>query len=193
MSVWTIPRQWEGATVAVMASGPSMSPMVAELVLSLRIPAIVVNNTFRLAPWADILYAADAKWWQVTPGAMEFAGKKVSCEPVPGVDNLRNAGMTGYSDEADCVHTYSNSGAQAIQIAAKAGARKILLLGFDMHGTHWHGAHEKPLRNTEPSTFQRWIESMATLAAELKRRGVEVVNCTPGSALRCFPMAEGSK
>ncbi|MBI3150079.1 MAG: hypothetical protein HYZ17_16365 [Betaproteobacteria bacterium] len=190
MTAWSIPREWEGETVAVLASGPSMSQDVADRVRAAGIPAIVVNNTFRLAPWADILYAADAKWWDATPDAMRFAGLKVSCEPVRGAMSLRNAGKLGYSDEPDCVHTFGNSGAQAIQIGAKAGGARILLFGFDMRGGHWHGEHQKPLRNTTPASFERWAADMQTLAVALAQRGVAVINCTPGSALRCFP--EGS-
>jgi hypothetical protein len=187
MSSWTIPREWAGRTVAVLASGPSMSEAAADKVRERRIPAVVVNNTFRLAPWADLLYAADAAWWAQTPKAFGFDGLKVSCEPVRGLLHLRNAGRFGYSDDADCVHTYGNSGAQAIQIAAKAGAARILLLGFDMHGTHWHGLHPKPLRNTTPELMGAWCHNMKQLATELALRAVDVLNCTPGSALTCFP------
>jgi len=184
---WSIPREWAGETVAILASGPSMSQAVADRVRAAGIPSIAVNNTFRLAPWADILYAADSKWWACTPDALRFAGLKVSCEGVRGALSLRNAGKVGYSDEPDCVHTFGNSGAQAIQIAAKAGAARILLLGFDMRGTHWHGRHPEPqLRNTDPQLMLRWCDDMRLLEAELRKRGTMVLNCTPGSALKCF-------
>ena len=41
---WTVPRLWPGATVAVLASGPSMSAAVAEEVRRSGVPTIVVNN-----------------------------------------------------------------------------------------------------------------------------------------------------
>ena len=73
---WTVPPLWQGETCAVLASGPSMSREVAELVRG-RVRVIAVNNQGidtevngklepALAPWADVLYAADAKWWQAT-------------------------------------------------------------------------------------------------------------------------------
>jgi hypothetical protein len=185
---WSVPPgEWKGKTVAVLASGSSMSQSLADQVRAEGLRAIVVNSTFRLAPWADLLYGADASWWKTTPGARQFAGMKVSCEPVKGVLNLRNAGKTGYSEDAGCVHTYGNSGAQAIQIAAKGGAARILLYGFDMRGGHWHGEHPKPLRSTSPGTFEKWIQGMEALAAELAKREIAVENRTPGSALKCFP------
>lgn len=186
---WTIPRLWEGATVAVLASGPSMSQTVADQVHVAGIQAIAVNTTFQLAPWAAVLYAADSAWWRNTPGALEFRGLKVSCEEVLGVERLMSAGRVGYTDDPALVYTFSNSGAQAIQIAAKAGARRILLLGMDMKGGHWHGAHPAPLRNTHPELYAIWRSYLPTLATALQERGVEVVNCSPTSAIDCWPKA----
>jgi hypothetical protein len=123
VSYWSVPPMWKGQTVAVLASGPSMSQAVADAVHAAGIPAIVTNDTFRLAPWAQILYAADTEWWGHTAGAKDFAGLKVSCQAVPGVLMLHNAGNVGYSPDPACVHTYGNSGAQAIQVAAKARRR----------------------------------------------------------------------
>lgn len=185
---WSIPRAHEGRTVAVLASGPSMSQRVADALHIAGVPCVAVNTTHRLAPWAWALYAADVEWW-VHPSnvdAHRFEGLRVSCQQVKGVHLLRNAGTIGYSDDADCVHTYGNSGAQALQIAVKAGARRVLLAGFDMGGCHWHGKHPAGLRETSQELYARWVERYATLAPLLALRGVDVVNVTPGSALQCF-------
>lgn len=185
---WAIPRIWVGRTVAILASGPSMSKAVATAIKDAGIPAIAVNSTYRLAPWAWLLYAADCEWWSHPENrdAASFQGLKVSCQPIPGVLQLRNAGTVGYSDDLDCVHTLGNSGGQALQIAAKAGASRILLCGFDMHGGHWHGAHPYGLRDTAQETYAIWRSRFAEVAPMLSERGIDVVNVTPGSALTCF-------
>jgi hypothetical protein len=185
--LWTIPRKFEGGTMAVLASGPSMSQELADQVHAAGVPAIAVNTTFRLAPWAWMLYGADAAWWQNTPGALEFRGQKLSCEQVRGIPRIGQAGRVGYTDDPALVYTFSNSGAQAIQIAAKSGARRILLLGMDMSGGHWHGEHPAPLRRTDPDLYPVWRGHMAVLAKALADRGVEVLNCSPESALECWP------
>ena len=46
------------------------------------------------------------------------------------------------------------------------------------------------LRETLPETYTRWVQRFAALAPLLAARGVDVVNCTPGSALRCFRFAD---
>jgi hypothetical protein len=187
MQAWTIPRLWEGKTVAVLASGPSMSRAVADDVFAAGIPAIVVNDTYLLAPWADMLYAADAAWWAAHPGAADFQGLRVTVQDVGCALKLRCSGPAGFDPHPGAVRSGGHSGHQAVHIAMHAGARRILLCGFDMRGTHWHGPHPEPLRNTAAGTFGRWIEAFAELGAAARQLGIEIVNCTPGSALTCVP------
>lgn len=188
---WTVPRLWEGQTVAILASGPSMSQEVCDRVRAAGVPAIAINETWRLAPWAAMLYAADPEWWNF-PGnraLREFCGLKVSCMPVSGVMQLRNSGTEGFDQDPSAVRTGGNSGYQAIHVAVHAGAARVLLCGFDMRGgaEHWHGRHPHPLKQTDEEQFDRWIRRFGTLAAALRGR-VDIANCTPGSALQCFRM-----
>lgn len=182
---------WAVRTVAILASGPSMSAEVARTVRSAGIPTIVVNTTHRLAPWADLLYAADEAWWshQDNADARRFAGLRVSVGVVPGVLRLRNGGTVGFDPDPQSLRTGGNSGYQALHIAVHAGAARVLLCGFDLRGCHWHGPHPSPLRKTEPEVYARWRERYATLLPALAERGVDVVNTTPGSALECFRRA----
>ena len=167
-----------------------MSLSVAEAVRLADVPAIAINNTFRLAPWADMLYAADTEWWENTPDALKFAGLKVSVSGGigPSVLGLRTTGTTGFDPDPECLRTGGNSGYQAVHIAAHAGADRILLCGFNMGGVHWHGPHQRPLRTTMASTYESWIDRFATLAKAFSDRGgPQVINCTPGTALHCWP------
>lgn len=177
---------WAGAAVAVLASGPSMSQEVADRVHAAGLPAIAINNTYLLAPWADMLYAADEEWWRVHRAAAEFRGLKVTAGVVPGVARVTCTGLDGIDMTPGCVRTGGNSGYQAIQLAAQAGARRVLLLGFDMHGSHWHGDHGPGLRNTTADLFAKWVKRFDSAAPLLAAAGIDVVNCTPGSAIRCF-------
>lgn len=182
-TAWKVPPMWRGRTVAVLASGPSMSLQVATLARRAG-AAVAVNDTYRLAPWADVLYGADADWWRRNPQARDFPGLKVCADDSllwPEVLNLRHTGKSGFDPDPTCIRSGGNSGYQAVHVAAQAGAARILLCGFDMGGGHWHGA---PAPAAE--RFTTWIKHFATLADGLGARGVEVINCTPGSALTCF-------
>lgn len=187
---FAMPRMWVGQTAVILASGPSMSESVAQSVHESGCRSIAVNNTFRLAPWADILYAADEVWWKNTPDAMQFAGLKVSVGCIKGVHQMRNSGKVGFDPDPTALRTGGNSGYQAIHLAAHAGAATILLCGFDMHtrdGHHWHADHVAPLRMTHADHYPNWIRHFETLHTDLRNRGVMVFNCTPGSAVTAFP------
>ncbi len=192
MSYWTVPPMWTGRTVAVLASGPSMSQAVADAVRHL--PRIAVNTTYQLARDAEVVYASDATWWAKHPEAALGPGIKASIELVPrhapkfpyDVVVLRNTGVQGFDPDPACLRTTGNSGGCAIQIAVHARAARILLLGFDMRGGHWHGPHPKGLSNPSSGFLERSAAAIARMARMIT--GVEIINCTPGSALRCFPM-----
>lgn len=187
---WKVPPMWKGRTVAILASGPSMSPSVISRVVAAGLPAIVINNSWRLHPKAEVLYAADQIWWETE--RPDFQGLKVTAgdSNLPSdVHALRITGADGFDPDPECVRTGGNSGYAAVHLAAHAGASRILLFGFDMRPGHWHGDHPRPLRNAPAETYDRWVRRFAGLSEALKARGVEVINCTPGSALTCFPVA----
>lgn len=181
---------WDAQQAVVLASGPSMSQAVADAVRYVtELRVIAVNSTFRLAPWADMLYAADERWWAVNKAdALAFTGLKVTVSQTmqPEVLLLKNSGTQGFDPDPGAIRTGGNSGYQAVHIAAHAGVRRILLCGFDMKGKHWHPDHPHPLRETQEACFLRWRRHFVDLGDELRRRGVEVWNCTPDSALDCF-------
>lgn len=201
--MWSVPRMWPGDTCAVLASGSSMTQEVADTVRAAGIRAIAVNTTFQLAPWADLLYAADETWWKVwwrnrEGNASDFPGLKVMCTPLamptmcapfPGIRVLKSTGRDGFDEDPANVRTGGNSGYQAIHVATHAGCSRILLCGFDMHGGHWHGRHPEPLRE-HGNDYSAWFPLFAKLWTELQQRGIEVLNCTSRSALKCFPMAD---
>ena len=187
---WKVPRMWQGKTVAILATGPSLTPQQCSIVAAAGLPAIAINDSFRLAPDAAMLYAADGAWWtHHAQDALKFPGLKVTAQDscvFRQVLLLKPTGTEGFDPDPACLRTGGNSGYQAIHIAIHAGASRILLLGFDMSaakGAHWFGKHPAPLRNTVPSSYEAWKGRFPALAG----RGAEIINCTPGSALTCYP------
>lgn len=193
---WRIEQNWAGQTCAVLASGESMGPEVAEAVRqAAAVRVIVTNNTFRLARWADILFAADAPWWdKYHAETAGFLGLKVCADgsgtKYDDVLQIQNSGLEGFDPDPSRIRCGGCSGYAAVHIAAHLGCARILLCGFDMKGGHWHEPHKYPLREHGDGIYERWIARFGTLAPELAARGIEVLNCTPGSALRCFPAAD---
>lgn len=159
----------------VLATGQSMNQEMANFVRG-KCNVVAVSDAYKLAPWADALVSNDAGWWRAHPDAMNFAGQKYCGVKYEGTITVKR----DIAFESSC-----NSGLLGMRVARDLGATTILLLGFDMHGTHFFGAHPKPLSNTTAQRFavhrgqfRRWNA--------LKDK-CPVINCTPGSALKLFP------
>lgn len=187
----TVPKLCPGGTVVCIGGGPSLTPEDVEYCRGKVSAAIAVNDAYKLAPWADVLYAADRQWWRWHNGAPTFTGLKFTVQTSrvwSGVGVLENTGQTGLEMNPSGVRTGMNSGYQAINVAVHLGASRILLLGYDMQCVggkkHWFGDHPTKIR----PPFSAFLPHFRTLVEPLKALGVSVVNCTPHSALKCFPM-----
>lgn len=182
---WRVPLLWAGQTVAILGSGESMSQRIADAVKAAGVSAIAINTTYELAPWADLLFGADASWWHNNPAALRFAGLKVTASDgcrFPEVKRLRNTGPEGFDPDPECLRTGGNGGYAGAHIAAQGGAARILLCGFDMRGKHWHAPHKT--RNPTLRSFERWAQRFKGLRDALAAREVELINCTPNSAIK---------
>lgn len=89
----------------------------------------------------------------------------------------------------DVMHYGTNSGYQAIGLAYLMGARKILLLGYDMSldeagKRHFFGDHPGALHTG--SDYRGWAPLFLPLAVDLAHEGVEVINCSRRTALTAF-------
>ena len=181
-----VPRLWPDSLIVCLGTGPSLTGADVTRVQGQRV--IAINNAYQLAPWADVLYACDAKWWRWHQGARGFLGRKYTLAPgvreYPEVEALRNTGPTGLETDPHGLRTGHNSGYQAVGIAVHLGARMIVLLGYDMQGDHYFGRHPD---GTKPP-FTRCLAAFATLVEPLAALGIAVINCTRQTALTCFPL-----
>jgi hypothetical protein len=84
-----------------------------------------------------------------------------------------------------------NSGFQCLNLAAQFGAKRILLVGYDMRvdlGEHWHPRHYPPLSNPHPNdNLPRWRAAIDGAAEFFAQAGIEIVNCSPVSLLKAYP------
>lgn len=191
-----------------IASGPSLTREDVEAARG-KAEVIVVNDCWRLAPWADHLYAADHAWWNYHGAAVlaGFHGRRWTQQPIAKprkeqkdvIERFRLMPVGGKWERGlgiDCIHypdVHGNGGYQAINLAFLLGATEIVLLGYDMKRdgdqikgrSHWFGEHPKQI-NCSPD-YLACAGVFPELAAALKERGVDVINCTRETALTCFP------
>lgn len=160
---------------------------------------ITVNTTFRLAPWADAHYSSDHDWWAANLPEMRlnclgelwtgYATATIAddvkvCPYVKsGRGILKKAGQIAWG---------GNSGYCAMGLAYQFGAKRIILIGFDMSDPngkeHWHGSHDNKIK--KPFNFPMWSQRFKEAAIDFEKLGVEVINCSRHTALRCFKRAK---
>ncbi len=219
--------EWTGGTVALIGGGPSVTMddvvFLHDAHRAGLINCIAINASYLWAPWADLCYFADAKWWrwhsdgidipkldlkaaEVKQLFAEFNGQKCSIHHgekiiddlnVHILKNARGHGNhgTGISLDSKSIVTGRHSGYQALNIAILAGASKVLLIGFDAKmaedgQTHFHGGH--PVKEGG-HVYKMYKESFSPIERDLIRLNVEVVNCSPDSAINAFrktPLAD---
>lgn len=190
----SVPKLWPVNSVCVcLGGGPSLTAEDAEYCRG-KSYTVAVNDSHKLAAWADVLYACDAKYWDHYEGVPSFTGLKFTLEARaerwPGVQALKRAGPHGLElDPAEGIAVGTNSGFQALGIAVQLGATHIILLGYDMmvgpHGrTHWFGKHPRPLECR--ADYNLFIASFATAVVPLREAGIRVTNCSRQTALDCF-------
>jgi hypothetical protein len=151
-----------------------MSGDLAERVRGNKVCA--VSNAYELAPWADMLVANDIRWWQKHPDAYKFQGRKFSANVINGVERCK----------PNTFGSLSNSGVLGLDAVRNAGATKVVMLGFDMHGTHFFGPYQNGCTNT--SDRRREVHKSQFAQWKKKNPNIEVLNATEGSALKCFPI-----
>lgn len=188
-----------GGTVVCLATGPSLNQADCDYVRGKAV-VIAINDSHRLAPWADCLYSSDRKWYAHYNGVPGFKGLKFGIGSAPGKRNpfprfpdiqvLTNVGYDGFPNVRHGLTNGRNSGFAAIVLSVHLGARRVILLGYNMntHGgkSHWFGRHPSPLPNPD-SLLPSFRKRFYTLIKPLADAGVTVINCTEHSSLDMFP------
>lgn len=183
-------RRFEGELALIFASGPSL-PQLWQQGRRPEWPSIAVNDAWRIVPDADILYSTDSRWWRFNKLCPEFRGVKIGANDrmsCPEIINLEFSGEAGFDPRLGWVRHGWSSGYAASHLAAQLGARTIALIGADCREidgkTNFFGHHDPKLGAHPPNPYELWIAKFDGLATALKRRGIEILNATPGSALR---------
>lgn len=162
------PPSWAGETVAILGTGPSLTPAVLEAVRGFR--TIAVNHACRVAPWATAMLALDGLHF--IEDFKRFAGLRLS-----GFQDHRiDAFYVGLMQERVTLqpgHTVEmrNSGLAAIRLAAIWGASRILLCGFNPET----GKHIPEAREVDrPGAYPGLAPALDSVLGEIRAGGVAV-------------------
>lgn len=129
-----------------------------------------------------------------------------------GIDYIRGVDKPGLSTDPSVVHINHGSSPMCVNLALHYGIKKLLLIGHDMKYApdynankcdpgstprHYFDEYPKPLQHwpsvrvglSKPGVLDGLIEAYDRMVPQLKTLEMEVINCTPGSALSSFPMS----
>lgn len=179
-TTWHPCGEWQGATVAILAGGPSMC---AELAGSLRHHrCIAINAVHEIAPWADMLVALDGNWPQAY---RNFAGLRVTGTADASLDAFY-IGLRYETVELSPTHRIEvrNSGLEAMRIAAGMGAARIILAGMEPEkwstSSRWASPPATAPNPADP--YEGVAAGMAQVTRELQAGGIVVEHCNTVAA-----------
>lgn len=193
-SYFSIEPEWAGDAVFIIGGGPSIKDFDLSRLRG-RGRVIAINNAGTepdRAPWADVLFWADQRWYDWNADKVVNHVGKYKMSRKPNTDGrydvkwLRWLPQT-FAERPDSVGGWCG-GSSAMNIACHFGARVQILLGFDMKPGNWHNLHLVPPIPGQHK--ERFIPNIERFVPHLERRGVTVINTNPRSALRCFPFAD---
>ena len=227
--IWKVPPVWEGGDVWILGGGSSVpkqfeipSKVIDDVVEGNSPPSayspymtsihqehiIAINVSYLIGDWMDMVFFGDLKFFQAHKTRLvDWPGLKVTCHTygnniswvkyVPKDDKK----PMGIHPDPHMVCWNYNSGAAAISIAANMGAKRIILLGFDMTYNdtgqrHWHNIYKSEIiekrtrgkiRFNQLFSFTRHLQGFPQIAKDAKARGIEIINLSPESAIEQFP------
>lgn len=175
-------------TIVCIASGPSLTPADVDLCRGHEV--IACNLSYQICLWAAHMIAVDIGWWKQfhTDVYMKFRGTKWTTSTRArddyALDYMKHSCAQGLSKEEGVINGGGNTGQAAVNLAYHLGAKRIVLLGYDMQRTnkmsHWHGDY-KALSNG--NSFTTWIRRLERMCNNLRDEGIEVVNATQQTAI----------
>lgn len=221
---WKVPNMWEGGECWILGGGSSMprefgipediiqAVMNKQSPLSVYSPylspihgkhVIGINVAYKIGTWMDMVFFGDSSFYEIHRQELSHYPKlKVSCAPKvettfmnDGIKFLKkDSKIQGISTNPRTVAWNKNSGAAAISVAANAGAKRIILLGFDMTlneggEQHWHQEYKVKQTKTSLTTKQTFtihMQGFNAISRDAKQRGIEIINASPNSKIQQF-------
>ncbi len=182
---------------------------------------IGVNNAFMLGDWVNVAFWGDkAQYRRYMEQYDAFGGlkctshRKYSDNKIKSIQYipLNARKMFGLTKKNPFLSWNKNSGSAAINLAMHLGAKKIILLGFDMvndpktNRSHWHAGYPNPLNtptirdrkrgkketkrvpNKEKKPpYERHLKGFKAMSSDANKYGIEIINMNPNSAIEAFP------
>ena len=188
----------------VIGTGPSLTSEQIDKVSHLK--KFGANRAFEFD--VDVLHGCNHQFWDYYwDQVKDLRCDKWTTRPeligkYEGLDYIEERWEDGLSTDPTYICAHHGTGPQLVNLALHYGCEKMILIGWDMRfpgkvdrykfkGKRHYFGEDKLTQKHWPMTgpdgeCEGLIREMETIKP--KDYGIEIVNCSPGSAMRCFPM-----
>lgn len=194
-----VPKIFNGKDVFIVGGGASLKDFNFNLLKDKCV--IAINRSFTKIPFAQVLYFSDYRFYMWATGELKGDEKLVtefktfkgqiytiaSKISEPNINIIQNTGKTGFDTISGRVKHGGNSGYAAINLAYHFGAKRIILMGYDMGFTnkqsHFHDGY---ISKQSETIYKRFIEPFKQLYDITKQLNIKIYNTNLKSNLPYF-------
>ena len=198
-------------TVIICGTGPSITQEQISLCNNARkagkAKVFGANRAYEIFD-IDLLHACNFQFWDLHwPKVKDLPFEKWTTRPglnYDGLNYIEEIWIDGLSTDPKTISAHHGTGPQLLNLAYHFGFKRLLLVGWDMRfpGKVSDRKYTQKRRylGEDPLTSNHWPKTEANgdlggLIREVETiipedYGIEIINCTPNSALKCFPMME---
>ena len=201
-------------TVCCIGTGPSLTLQQIETARAKGFTLYGCNLIYQIVPDLALMFATNSQFWDHYWGR-EDGPQNHPCEKWtnnedsaskyrPHLKFIDSRERPGLSNRRDRIHHGHSSGACLVNLAFNLGAKRIVLLGYDLKYAPDYNGRERKVGSTPrhyfgeyPSALQHWpkvsvkdgvhFELLDHYAMMATQGFVPIINATPDSALSCFP------
>ena len=195
-------------TIACIGTGPSVTQQQVDTARDKGFELYVCNNAYQLAPDAKLLYGCNLAWWEhyfheVRDLPCEKWTTNIEAAARYELNWIAEEFMWGLSEDPDVISHGHGSGFSLVSMAHRARPDRIVLLGYDLRYApdydgrarnigsgprHFFGEYPPAMRHWPSVQVQRGVHiELVELYRAVKEQGlIEIINCTPDSAIDCF-------
>ena len=184
---------WLDENVYIIGGGPSLKGFNWSSLAGKK--TIAINRAVQFWPKADAMYWTDSRVYQWYKSDIDaFQGLKYTLKRginYSGKVNVLKKGVKfGLEAARNSLAHGNNSGYAAINLAVHLGAKRIILLGYDMGNngavSHFHDGY--PVNQTSEHVYNnQFIPGFNILRELLFAKGIECYNASLNSKLDVFP------
>lgn len=191
--------------IACIGTGPSLTMDQVEAARRRGFRLFGCNNVYQIVPDLELLYACNEGWWRtywedVRNHPCEKWTTNRGAAETYGINWIAERDAPGLSTDPDVIHHGHGSGYSLVSMAHKAGAKRVVLLGYDLKYAPDYDGRARSVGSAPrhyfgeyPASLQHWPSvqvkggvhvGLVDLYRSIRDQGlVELINATPGSAL----------